>query len=195
MIVLGFTGTFAAGKDTAISIIAKKYGDKAFEISTSDLVRQETAKRGLSLDRENLQSVSNDMRLKRGAGIFAKMSVEQINAQRDKTIALVSGIRTPGEINELRKAFGKNFFLIAINAPIEIRYSRIKQRARAGENVLSFEGFKQSEEREMQGAEGSHSQNITATMKLADVMIVNDSSAAQLEKKIEIFFKEVLNVP
>ena len=61
MIVLGFTGTFAAGKDTAISIIASKFKNKTMEISTSDLVREETAKRGLSLERENLRLVSNDM--------------------------------------------------------------------------------------------------------------------------------------
>ncbi len=193
MIVLGFTGTFAAGKDTAISIIAEKYGSKAFEISTANLVREEAAKRGLSLGRENLQSVSNDMRLKHGAGIFAKMSVEQINAQHDKTIALVSGIRTTGEINELRKAFNKNFFLIAINAPIETRYLRIKQRARAGENLLSFEQFKQSEEREMQGAAGPHSQNIAATMKMADYTIDNNGTEAELNKKIEVLLKNHIN--
>ncbi len=190
MIVLGFTGTFAAGKDTAIAIIAKKLGDKAFEISTSDLVREETTRRGLSLERENLRFVSNDMRQKHGVGIFGKISVERINAQRAKKIVLVSGIRTTGEIEELRKAFGKDFHLIAVDAPIEIRYTRIKQRSRAGENVLSFEEFKQSEEREMKGAEGAHSQNIAATMKMADYTLQNNGSTSQLEKKIAVILKK-----
>ena len=131
------------------------------------------------------------MRLKHGPGIFSKMCVEQINAQRDKTVALVSGIRTPGEVTELQKAFCKNFFLIGVDSLIEIRYARIKQRARAGENVLSLEQFKQSEELEMKGTTGVHSQNISATMKMADYKIDNNGSEAELNKKIEALLKKI----
>ncbi len=182
MIVLGFTGTFAAGKDTAISIIASKFGTGIFQVSTSDLVREETTRRGLSLQRENLRVVSNDMRQKHGSGVFGKMTVQRIKQRPEKQVFLVSGIRTVGEVSELRKEFGKDFHLIAIDAPIEVRYQRVKQRARAGEHVLSFEEFKQSEEKEMKGA--VHEQNITNTMELADYTIDNDLDILRLEFKI-----------
>jgi len=183
MIALGFCGTFAAGKDLAVHLVEEKFKGKAFHVSTGDLVRDETAHRGLSLARENLQLVSNDMRFTRGLGILGRIAAEKISKQRGKQIALVSGIRNVGEVEELRKAFGNNFSLIAIDAPIKLRYERVKHRARAGEQVLSFAEFKASQEKELKGA--AHSQNILAVMKMADFAIQNTGTKTELREKIE----------
>ncbi len=189
MIVFGFTGTFAAGKDTAIAIISRKFGKSAMEISTSDLVRKETAKPGISLERENLRQVSNDMRLRFGAGIFGDMTIRQIKQHGEKSIFLVSGIRSIGEVETLRQAFDDKFVLITVDAPFEIRYNRIKGRARAGEHVMTLAEFKTSEEKELKGE--AHSQNIAAVMKLADYTIQNSGSTRELGEKIEQILKKV----
>ncbi len=189
MIVLGFTGTFAAGKDAVISIVQNKFYLQCFEVNTGDFVREETRKRGLPLTRENLQMVSNDVRLKHGAGFFGKKTVEQITRHSDKNIFLVSGIRTIGEVEELRKAFGNKFYLIAVDAPIEVRYQRVKQRAREGEHVLSFEEFKASQEKELRGP--AHSQNIIAAMNVANFTVQNNGTIKELEKKIEKILERI----
>ncbi len=187
--MLGFCGTFAAGKDLAVAVIEAKFKSKAFHVSTGDLVREETARRGLSLARENLQLVSNDMRFNRGSGVLGKIAAEKILKQRGKQIALVSGIRNAGEVEELRRAFGKNFYLVAVDAPIKLRYERVKRRARAGEQVLGFAEFKASQEKELKGA--AHSQNILQVMKMADFTIQNNGTKKELGEKIERILKKL----
>ena len=192
MIVLGFTGTFAAGKDTVISIVASKFPNKSLEVSTSNLVREETAKRNLPLTRDNFFAVANDMRLRFGGGIFGQMTVDRIREHPEKSVFLVSGIRSIGEVETLRQAFGKNFKLIAVDAPIELRYKRIQARDREGEHVLTFAEFKASQEKELKGE--AHSQNISAVMKMADYTIQNSGSAAELEEKVEEMLGKVVKL-
>ncbi len=179
--IFGFTGTFASGKGTAIEFLAKKYGAQAY--SLSDEVREECRTRGLSVERPNLVKVGNEMREMHGAGYFARKVADKIkeDAKYPNSLFLVDSIRLPGEVEALREEFGGNFKLVAVDAPIEVRYERIKRRARAGEHLLSFAEFKKSE-----GIENSRTrweQNISGAMAMADCTVVNDSTPRELEKK------------
>ncbi len=189
--MLGFTGTFASGKDTAISLMAARFGKKAIQVSTSDLAREEVRKKGLPLTRENIRVVANETRLKHGAGFFGKKAADMIKLNLPNfDVFLVSGTRSIGEIQALRQAFGKNFYLIAVDAPIKMRYKRVKKRAREGEHVLSFEEFKASQDKELRGE--AHSQNIAAVMKIADFTVQNNGSLEELEKKVVEILKKVM---
>ena len=181
---IGLTGTFAAGKGAVIETVKKLLGKKAASFSTSDFVREEAAKRGMSLERNNLQAIANELRASRGNGVLAEMALERAKTLPPHAkIVLVDGIRNPGEVETLRKALGKNFRLWAVDAPIELRYERVKQRARAGEHLLSFTEFKASEEKERRGAIAA-GQSIDACMALADDLIENNGSLDELEKKV-----------
>jgi len=185
---IGLTGTFASGKGTIIDTVKKMYGNKAASFSTSDIVREETAKMGLAQERPNQQRVANELRATRGTGVFAEMALERAaKLPASVNLVLVDGIRNPGEVNALRK-FGKNFRLWAVDAPIEVRYQRIKSRAREGEKVLSFEEFKASEEKEKK-ASNAAAQSIPACMALADGLIENNGSLEELEKKVKALLK------
>ncbi|MEW5955018.1 MAG: AAA family ATPase [Candidatus Micrarchaeota archaeon] len=181
---IGLTGTFASGKGAVIEAAEKILGKKAAVLSTSDFVREETTRRGLSLERTNLQKVSTAMRQERGFGVFAEIALKRADALSSSVkVVLVDGIRNPGEVEMLRNAVGKNFRLWAVDAPISLRYQRVKSRARAGEHLLSFAEFKASEEKERKGA-GAAGQLIDACMALADENIENDGSLEELEKKV-----------
>lgn len=91
----------------------------------------------------------------------------------------------------MRERAGDNFVLWAVDAPIEIRYARVKARARAGEQLLSFEEFRASEEKEKQSANAA-GQNIPACMALADELIINDGIVAALEAKVAKLFSALL---
>jgi len=186
---IGLTGTFASGKGTIIEAVKKVYGNKAASFSTSDFVREETARKGLSLERHNLQAVANEMRAQRGFGVLAEMALERASQLPESmTLVLVDGIRNPGEVQALRKALGESFRLWAVDAPIELRYQRIKARARAGEHRLSFEEFKASEEKEKKTS-NTAAQSIPACMALADEKIENNGSLEELEKKVKALLK------
>jgi len=181
--ILGFTGTFGAGKGTVIEIIAREYGAPVF--SLSDEIRAECKRLGIGLQRDNLLKVGNGMRKKRGGGYWAKKVAEKIKKkikEREKALVCIDSIRAPEEVEELRRQFGKEFKLVAVDAPVEIRYQRVRKRARAGEHSMTFEEFKASEMRE-QSAKGGEA-SIRKTMGIADIFFDNIGNQASLQIKI-----------
>ncbi len=180
--IFGFCGTLGSGKGTAIELLQKEFGATSF--SLSDEIRQECKKRGLGLERTNLIAVGNDMRKSHGDGYWADRVAEKVKALPNwqKKVATVDSIRLPAEVEGLVEQFGKGFALISVDAPVELRYERIKKRARAGEQLLSLEQFEASEHKEQSKAKGEP--NLAATMALADYEIVNDESRPELERGI-----------
>jgi dephospho-CoA kinase len=180
--IFGFCGTLGSGKGTAIELLQREF--KAASESLSDEIRQECKRRGLGLERPNLIEVGNEMRKKHGDGYWARKVAEKIKAQKEwqKKTFTVDSIRLPAEVEALSEEFGKGFILVSIDAPVELRYERIKARNRAGERALTLEQFKASEQREQSSISGEP--NLAATMALADYEIVNDESRAELERKV-----------
>ena len=179
--IFGFCGTLGSGKGTAIELLQKEYG--AISFSLSDEIREECRSRGLGLERTNLIVVGNDMRRKNGDGYWATRTAQKVKAaDGHKKAVTIDSIRLPAEVKALAEEFGDKFILISVDATVELRYERIKKRARAGEQLLSFEQFKASEEKEQSKAKGEP--NLAATMAMADFEIVNDESRAALERKV-----------
>ena len=174
--ILGLTGTLGAGKDAA----AKFFIRNGFSYhSCSDIIRDECKKRGISLDRDNLIKTGNELREKYGSEILARMIIERRIAKDEKDILVVS-IRNPFEVEELKKQ--KDFVMIAVDAPIELRYKRITSRKEIRDHV-SFDKFKEQEEREMAG--DKNMQQLDKVMKMADYKIINDGTLEQLQSRLE----------
>ncbi|GAF71035.1 unnamed protein product, partial [marine sediment metagenome] len=122
--IIGLTGTLGAGK----GIIAKFLKKQGFVyLSLSDELREIVKEKKIELTRRNLQDLGNQLREEQGVGVLAKLVREKIENQ-EYIQAIVDGIRNPAEIIELRKI--KDFFLVSVDAPIEIRFKRIAERDR-----------------------------------------------------------------
>ena len=180
--IFGFCGTIGSGKGTAIELLQKEFGAASF--SLSDEIRHECKKRDLGLERTNLIDVGNQMRKKEGDGYWASRAATRVKMMPgwQKRVTTIDSIRLPAEVEALVEQFGDKFVLISVDAPIELRYERIKARNRAGENKLTLEQFKASEEKEQSKVKGEP--NLAATMALADFEIVNDESRAELEREV-----------
>ena len=178
--IFGFCGTIGSGKGTAIELLSKEFGAASF--SLSDEIRHECKKRDLGLERTNLIAVGNEMRKKEGDGYWAIKAATRAKAMPNwqKRVTTIDSIRLPAEVEALVEQFKDKFVLISVDAPVEIRYERIKARNRAGESKLTLEQFKASEEKEQSKEKGEP--NLAATMALADYELVNDESRAELER-------------
>jgi len=177
--IIGLTGTMGAGKGEVASYLK----EKGFEHHTySEIIIEETEKRGLDATRENLQKVGNLLREEHGdEGILSRKILEKIKT--DKAVA--DGVRNSAEIRELRKA--KDFYLIGVDAPQKLRFNRLKKRGRAGDPD-SFEEFKRLDDKENLGRKG---QEISKCLKMADFMIINDGSLTELRKKVDNLLKNI----
>jgi dephospho-CoA kinase len=76
----------------------------------------------------------------------------------------------------------KGFVLLAVDAPIEVRYARTRARGR-DESATTFDEFRRKEELEMAGNETE--QQIALCMAMADRTIFNDGTIEELHRKVE----------
>lgn len=169
---IGLTGTNGAGKGEVAAFFQKKGYDY---VSLSDAIREELRARGLEASRDNLISCGNELREKFGPDILARRAVEKI-----KGPSVIDSIRNSREVEYLRSL--GDFILIAVDAPVEIRFERARKRGR-NESAVSLEEFRKKEELEKTTAENS--QQLEACLKLADLTITNDGSLEELWKKLE----------
>ena len=175
---VGVTGLFASGKTTAAKILSKQLHGRAF--SLSDEVRVEAGKRGLTPTVENLRMLANELRERRGPGVWAERVISR--AERcGREWVVVESVRSPAEVMVLKKFFGNGFFLVAVGAPAQVRFNRFRRTPR-GKEFSSLVAFKAAEEKQLRG--GGRSQAILGAMGLAGFRVVNSGSRKDLERKV-----------
>jgi dephospho-CoA kinase len=173
--LIGLVGTNSAGKSTVCDLLkAKDYT----VFSLSDIVREETAHKGLPSIRENLIKIGSELKTKNGPAILAIQSFQKVLDQKLSKVAFDS-IRHPAEVQYLQE---QGVIIIGIDAPIDLRYQRIKLRQKDTDKI-DFATFKKHEELEMNGQ--SSGQNLTACFKLCSTIIINDQDLKHLEQQIE----------
>lgn len=179
MKLIGLTGTFSSGKDT----VAEYLASKGFQhISTGDIIREHVRERGIPIDRDTLHSVSNEIRKARGRGVFAEEALERINGD-----AVISGLRNVAEVEALKNHPGATFVMLAVDAPIEIRWERAHSRGRIGDEV-TLEKFRAQEALEMSNPAG---QQMGDVMRLADYTIMNEGTLEDLKQDVEKVLSQV----
>ena len=176
--VLAFVGAPAAGKTEAASV-AKTLGIPI--VTMGDVVRAELRRRGLPLSDENAGRIASELRAQEGMDAIAKRCIPQVRAiAGKKAVIVIDGIRGISEVETFKKEFGTDFTLVRVDAPLNLRYERIKTRGR-GDDSLSIEEFKTREERENEWGLGE-------AMKNADKVITNTGSRELFKEQIEEIF-------
>jgi len=170
-LVIGLTGMPGAGK-TVFTETAKSIGYVA--VSMGDVIREETQRRGLELNPQNVGKVMLDMRKEGGDNIVAERCVPIIEA-KDSGRIVIDGLRSLNEVEVFRANF-VGFKLFAVYATSKARYARLSVRGRS-DDPKTFEVFHERDMRELSVGLG----NVIA---LSEHVVVNDSS-------IEVFNTEV----
>jgi dephospho-CoA kinase len=184
--IIGITGTNGSGK----TIVCKYFIDRGFEyFSLSDILRNKMKEQNVAITRESLRQLGNELREKYGPGILAELLLPHI---KDKDNVVVDSIRNIYEIEKFRKNL-HNFVLIGVDAPVEVRYLRVRERSREGETFqMTLEEFIESENKEKSG--NIFHQQIDKCLSFADVLIINDGTVEELYSKLEKICKERLHI-
>lgn len=140
-LIIGLVADISAGKDTVADYLAKKHGFERFTLA--DFLREEAKKQGLTPNRENLIKIQDKLNKTEGKDGLVKRALQR--ATKDKVV--VAGIRKKEEIMYLRKQFPSKVKILHLTASPEIRFQRIKKRARIGD-PKTFEEFLDQEQNE-----------------------------------------------
>jgi len=179
MKLIAFVGMPGSGKSEA-STVARSM--KIPVVSMGDVVREEAAKRGLPPTDENIGGIGTELRKNEGMDSISKRCVPKIRAHWSDVV-VIDGTRNIEEVSYFKKQFGIDFKLIAINAPFDLRFERVKKRARS-DDMTGIEELKRRDEREKMWG-------LDKTMELADIKLNNTSSLREFQDEIRKLLKTV----
>ena len=166
------------------STVVNWFSKKGLEtLSCSDSIRAWLAGQNIEPTRDALIEGGRELRRNGGAGVLAEMLLEILDGKD----AVVDSIRTPGEVEALRKR--DDFMLIEIRANTETRWERLQSRARAGD-PLDKETFMEQENAEAV-AKDAAGQALNATAELADIVILNDGTEQELLSDLEELYMKL----
>ncbi len=98
-------------------------------------------------------------------------------------VVVIDGTRNLEEVNYFKKQFGIDFKLVAINAPFDLRFERVKKRARS-DDMTGIEELKRRDEREK-------GWGLDKAMELADITLNNTSSLKEFQEEIRKLLRTV----
>jgi dephospho-CoA kinase len=180
-IVIGIMGTIASGKGTIARYLAEKHGFK--HVVMGDLVRAIARKQGIKPTRENLHNLQARYRAKDPAYFIKKVIARILKEKQKKWV--VDGLRNPEDARELKKAFDAK--LILVDAPVELRWKRARERKRGEEAKESLKDFIKTEQQE------NKIFRFNITKRYADFKIINAGSKKQVFSATEKVLKKILS--
>ncbi|WP_370574082.1 dephospho-CoA kinase [Methanomethylovorans sp.] len=170
--ILAFVGMPASGKSVAASILGES-GIKV--VNMGDVIREEVVRRGLESTDANVGGVGTDLRNKEGKDAVAKRCIPKIQAAGSDFL-VVDGVRSLAEINCFKQAFGSDFTLVTIDAPLETRFARVQARKRS-DDMKDIDALRVRDDRELGWGMGE-------AIAAADLVIENTGTLDDFRKKV-----------
>ncbi|VVC03133.1 Dephospho-CoA kinase [Candidatus Burarchaeum australiense] len=170
MLLVGVTGFRGSGKSLAARA-ASSLGIPVLEMRKPVVALMR--KKGIRVTNRSLRLFADEIRKKNGKAVSAKLAVAEILKMKKK-IVLVNGVRSGEEIREFKKNF--DFKLIAVTAPLRLRFARILKRGRS-DDPKKYADFLWSERIEQHWG-------LAKAVALADYVVQNRGTRAECEEKI-----------
>jgi dephospho-CoA kinase len=180
MKVIAFTGMPASGKSEAVQL-AKDKGIPV--VRMGDLVWEETKRQGKPLDDKHVGSVANDMRTQHGMDIWARRTVERIQALKKSSMVVIDGVRNMEEIDYFKQTLGPDFLVVAIDAPDEVRRKRAISRGRTDDSK-DLKDLEERDKREIRWG-------LQKVIADADIVIQNNGALNAFRKRVATVIQRV----
>jgi dephospho-CoA kinase len=177
-LVIGIAGMPGAGK----SIVVNTAKENSYSVVVmGNVVREETARRGLEPSPENIGRIMLELRDKEGDSVIAKRCIPKIDKAKE-TKVLVDGVRSLSEVEEFKKHYPK-FTLIAVHASPETRFQRLYHRRRSDDSA-DWKVFHERDMRELSVGLGN-------AISMAEHIIINEETLDIAKTKAKEVLRKV----
>lgn len=156
-LVLALVGESGAGKTTTTAIIE----DMGFApLALGKYLRETAVAKYGTPERVQVQNLARETQAIHGDDYYARVALSDPSFLQTRDV-IIDGLRNTAELEYTIKAAtdsGRKFFLVAVVASDEIRFSRVVDRGRAGD-PLTRERFAEDDARARGNAEDGFQQN------------------------------------
>ncbi len=173
MKVVSIVGMTGAGK----SEVSRVFEESGFtRVRFGDITDEEVRKRGLELNEKNERCIRELLRKEHGMAAYAKLNLPRIDSALKRSDVVVDGLYSWEEYTFLKDYYGENFYVVAVWASPETRYSRLTCRSN---RCLTLEEAASRDRAEIENI------NKGGPIAMADYTIINESSLGNLRKETE----------
>lgn len=181
--IIGLTGKNGAGKGA----IAKFLQEGSFKYqSLSDEIRSDLSRENIPVSRENMIKKGISLRKKFGLDILSRRVYSNMDLSFNYAI---DSFRNPEEVTFFRQF--PDFALMHVDAPIELRFERVRLRNR-GDDPKTLESFRKLEECELENP-AVEGQQLNAVIKMADHTLVNNGTPKELHEECRQIIHKLFN--
>lgn len=185
--IICIVGMAGSGKSIVSDELVKRgFSYLRFGQITLDKVKEE----GLEPNESNERKIREKFRKEYGMGAFATLNIPKIEELLKKSNVAVDGLYSWSEYKILKDKYGDSMYVIAVYAPPELRYERLKNRAIANDEKQRFRSFT---EKEAKARDYAEIENIEkgGPIAMADFMIVNTGTVEELKEKVNEILKKI----
>lgn len=172
-IIVAIVGMPGSGKTEATKFfINKGFGRVYF----GDITFEEMKRRNLEINETNERKIREEIRKKHGMAAYAVLSLPKIRKFYKKGNVVIESLYSWDEYKVVKNEFGNNFKVLAVYAPPQMRYARLKTRP-----------LRPFTKEEAQSRDWAQIENlaIAGPIAMADYMILNTGTLEDLFKKTE----------
>ena len=173
MKVVSIVGMAGAGK----SEVARLFERNGFvRIRFGDITDEEVKKRGLELNEQNERHIRELLRKEYGMTAYAKLNLVKIDETSKYSNVVIDGLYSWEEYTFLKNYYGEDFYVVAIWASPQTRYTRLTTRLN---RRLTLEEAASRDRAEIENT------NKGGPIAMADFTIINESSLKNLRGEAE----------
>jgi dephospho-CoA kinase len=188
-LVIGVTGTLCCGKGVVSQLLKAKGCDTD---TFSSIIKDSLKSQGIEVTRKHLQDEGNRLRKEFGGKVLAERLL--LKHKDSSKLLVIDGIRNIGEIDYLKKH--SNFFLIGVDAPIEVRYAFTRKRG-GEKDTIDYDEFVLLDQRDRGLNEPANGQQVGMCLTHADYLLYNDEIVERIEdsklyKQLLEIYEEIL---
>lgn len=182
--VVGMAG---AGKSIVSDELVKKgFAFLRFGQITLDKVKEQ----GLEPNESNERKVREGFRKKYGMGAYAILNIPKFDELLKKSNVVGDGLYSWSEYKILKKRYEDSMYVVAVYAPPELRYERLKNRKVENDPEQRFRSFSEEEAKARDYAEIENSEK-GGPIAMADFTINNIGTIDELKQKTKDILKTI----
>jgi dephospho-CoA kinase len=182
--IVGMPG---AGKSlVSDDLVGQGFAFLRFGQITLDKVKEQ----GLERNEANEKKIREEIRREFGMGAFATLNISKIDELLAKSNVVVDGLYSWTEYKILREEYREKMIVVAVFAPPELRYERLKDRVVKGDELARFRAYSKEDARARDFAEIENIEK-GGPIAMADFTILNTGTKEEVAKAVNQILKQI----